>query len=307
MSISKKIAKLRKELKLTNEEFGEKIGVTGRMVARWENNTSKPNSDQINKIKEVYGIDLLEISEKRNTVKKVNISKEPNKNVVYSLDSRDAKGLKFLCKFISVVAKIVKVLLIIAIPFLISAMIIVPVIINHIEIGDNYITYKNNGENILTIEGEDVFLSGKYTIRHRGKVTTGEIKYDLLGEMVKNIKNMNNTKIIVCAETLIVLSIASVIFEIVFLTYLANLFRNLCEKTPFTEDNVNYLKKMTNIYIANLIVIILMQFLMNLFTNVDFSKNNSFSSIVIMLILASLTYIFKYGCNLQKNVNADIY
>ena len=60
MSISKKVANLRKQLKMTKGEFGQKLGVTERMVARWENKTSKPTKEQLNKIKEVFNVDLEE-------------------------------------------------------------------------------------------------------------------------------------------------------------------------------------------------------------------------------------------------------
>ena len=303
MNLSKKISKLRKELKLSAEDFGKNLGVTGRMVARWENNTSKPTTENINKIKEVYGVDLMEP-----TVKKEIVKEEKNTNKVdVKLEKNDAKGLKTLSKIVSVFATIIKVLLIISIPFMIIGMIIVPVVINNTEIGDNYLKYQTPSGEVITIEGEDFSLSGKYTIRYKDEITTGEIKYDILGEVVKNIKDMDKTKVIVFAETTIVLGMATIILEIVFFTYLAKLFKNISRKTPFTEDNCLLLKKMTQILIIDIIITILMQFIENLFVNVEISNKLGFSSIIVMMVIASLSYIFKYGYNLQKNVNSDIY
>lgn len=303
MNLSKKISKLRKELKLSAEDFGKNLGVTGRMVARWENNTSKPTTENINKIKEVYGIDLMEPTVKKEIVKE---EKTTNK-VDEKLEKNDAKGLKTLSKIVSVFATIIKVLLIISIPFMIIGMIIVPVVINNTEIGDNYLKYQTPSGEVITIEGEDFSLSGKYTIRYKDEITTGEIKYDILGEVVKNIKDMDKTKVIVFAETTIVLGMATIILEIVFFTYLAKLFKNISRKTPFTEDNCLLLKKMTQILIIDIIITILMQFIENLFVNVEISNKLGFSSIIVMMVIASLSYIFKYGYNLQKNVNSDIY
>ncbi len=303
MNLSKKISKLRKELKLSAEDFGKNLGVTGRMVARWENNTSKPTTENINKIKEVYGVDLMEPTVKKEIVKE---EKTTNK-VDVKLEKNDAKGLKTLSKIVSVFATIIKVLLIISIPFMIIGMIIVPVIINNTEIGDNYLKYQTPSGEVITIEGEDFSLSGKYTIRYKDEITTGEIKYDILGEVVKNIKDMDKTKVIVFAETTIVLGMATIILEIVFFTYLAKLFKNISRKTPFTEDNCLLLKKMTQILIIDIIITILMQFIENLFVNVEISNKLGFSSIIVMMVIASLSYIFKYGYNLQKNVNSDIY
>ena len=86
MNLSKKISKLRKELKLSAEDFGKNLGVTGRMVARWENNTSKPTTENINKIKEVYGVDLMEPTVKKEIVKE---EKTTNK-VDVKLEKNDA-------------------------------------------------------------------------------------------------------------------------------------------------------------------------------------------------------------------------
>lgn len=307
MSISKKIAKLRKELKLSSEDFGKKLGVTGRMVARWENNTSKPTDELLDKIKEVYGKDLRETSVKKEIVKKEEKKEENIKIENASLDKNDSKGLKTLSKFISIIAKIVKVCLIIAIPFLIALMIIVPIIVKNLEIGDNYIKYKNSSGEVLTIQGEDILLSGKYTIKYKDEITTGEIRYDLLGEVAKNIRGMDQTKIIVFSEVSLVLTIASVVLGVVFFTYLSKLFKNISEKTPFTIDNIKYLKMITYILIANIIVEILLEFIVKVFVSVDISSNLGSNSIIVMLVLASLIYIFKYGYNLQQNTNSDIY
>lgn len=307
MSISKKIAKLRKELKLTTEEFGKNLGVTGRMVARWENNTSKPTDEIITKIKEVYGKDLNEIPVKKEIVKKEEIKEDVHEKENYSLSKSDSKGLKTLSKIISIFAKITKVLLIIAIPLLVILMIIVPYIIKNIEIGDNYLKYKNPSGEILTIQGEDISLSGRYIIKYKDEVTTGDIKYDLLGEFAKRIKDMDNTKMIVFAEVSLTLTICSAILGVIFFTYLSKFFKNIGEKTPFTLENVNLLKNMTYIMIINIIAEMLLDFLVNLFINVDISNNYGFNSIIVMMALASFTHIFRYGYNLQKNTNADIY
>lgn len=306
MSISKKIAKLRKELNLTSEEFGKKLGVTGRMVVRWENNTSKPTDEIIAKIKEVYGRDLNEVPKPKEVVKK-EIVKEEIKEENYNLNKSDAKCLKTLSRIISIFAKIAKVLLIIAIPFLVVLMIIVPYIIKNIEIGDNYIKYKNPSGEVLTIQGEDISLSGKYIIRYKDEITTGEIKYDLLGEIAKTIKDMDNTKIIVFSEVSLVLTVVSVILGVIFFTYLSKFFKNISEKTPFTLENVNYLKMMSYILIANIIVDILLGFIVKTFIRVDISNSYGFSSIIIMMALACFSHIFKYGCNLQKNIDSSIY
>ena len=43
MSIGKNIAKYRKEKNLTQEELGEKLGVTNQAVSKWESEVSMPD------------------------------------------------------------------------------------------------------------------------------------------------------------------------------------------------------------------------------------------------------------------------
>ncbi len=47
VQIGKFIAELRKEQKLTQEQFGEKIGVTNKTVSRWENGNYLPPADAL--------------------------------------------------------------------------------------------------------------------------------------------------------------------------------------------------------------------------------------------------------------------
>lgn len=302
MSISKKIAKLRKELKMTKEEFGQKIGITERMVARWENKTSNPTQEQLDKIKEVFNVDLKEETEKKEVKKEVK-----KEEVKVSLNKEDRKNLKALSKVIYVFAKIIKVLLIICIPFLVALMIIIPVIVKHIEIGDNYLKYTTSSGEVFSIESESLSLNGTYKIQFNGDTETREIRYDLLGEIAKNINKMTNTKIIVFSETMVVLGIAIIILSVVFFTYLNRLFKNIYERTPFTEENINYLRKMMYVLIINIIMTFLLEFVSGIFFNTDVSFDSSLNSVIVMMVIASLSYIFKYGYNLQQRVESDIY
>jgi len=45
IGIGKFIAELRKEQKLTQEQLGEKIGVTNKTISRWENGNYLPPAD----------------------------------------------------------------------------------------------------------------------------------------------------------------------------------------------------------------------------------------------------------------------
>ena len=61
MSIGKNIAKFRKQLNLTQEELGEKLGVTNQAVSKWESAVSMPDVMLLPKIAEALNITLEEL------------------------------------------------------------------------------------------------------------------------------------------------------------------------------------------------------------------------------------------------------
>lgn len=56
-TVGKKIAQLRKQHKMTQDEFGEKIGVSRQAVASWEHDEWAPKSDKILEICRIFQID----------------------------------------------------------------------------------------------------------------------------------------------------------------------------------------------------------------------------------------------------------
>lgn len=59
--IGKFIADLRKEQKLTQEQFGEKIGVTNKTVSRWENGNYLPPADALLAMSRLFDVSVNEI------------------------------------------------------------------------------------------------------------------------------------------------------------------------------------------------------------------------------------------------------
>ena len=62
-NISEKISNLRKERKLTQEQLGELLGITGQAVSKWENGTSLPDIMLLPKLCSVLGISADELLE----------------------------------------------------------------------------------------------------------------------------------------------------------------------------------------------------------------------------------------------------
>ena len=61
VQIGKFIAELRKEQKLTQEQFGEEIGVTNKTVSRWENGNYLPPADALLAMSQLFDVSVNEI------------------------------------------------------------------------------------------------------------------------------------------------------------------------------------------------------------------------------------------------------
>lgn len=61
VQIGKFIAELRKEQKLTQEQLGEKVGVTNKTVSRWENGNYLPPADVLFAMSQLFDVSVNEL------------------------------------------------------------------------------------------------------------------------------------------------------------------------------------------------------------------------------------------------------
>ena len=61
IKIGEFLAKLRKEQGWTQEQLGEKLGVTNKTVSRWEKGNYLPPVEMLQMMSEVYGLTINEI------------------------------------------------------------------------------------------------------------------------------------------------------------------------------------------------------------------------------------------------------
>lgn len=61
IKIGRFLKELRKENKLTQEQLGEKLGVTNKTVSRWETGTYLPPVECLSMLSEMYGVSINEL------------------------------------------------------------------------------------------------------------------------------------------------------------------------------------------------------------------------------------------------------
>ena len=61
VKIGKFIASLRKQAELTQEELGEKLGVTNKTISRWENGNYMPDIEMLQLLAKEFHVNINEI------------------------------------------------------------------------------------------------------------------------------------------------------------------------------------------------------------------------------------------------------
>lgn len=109
VQIGRFVAELRKEQKLTQEQFGEKMGVTNKTVSRWENGNYLPPADILLTMSQLFDVSVNEIlSGKRLPTEKYKEAAEANlthtlKTSIFSLKERiDFYKIKWLREHIAI-------------------------------------------------------------------------------------------------------------------------------------------------------------------------------------------------------------
>ena len=197
------------------------------------------------------------------------------------------------------IGKIGSIVLKVAIPFVVLAMMLVPYVVNNVEIKNDEVTFKT--DNIKIIE------EGKIEIYD---VIIGEFDGDILeNQVIGMFDNNSNAKIICYIEAGLIFLLIDIIIMIFILNYVEKLFINIKNNTtPFILDNVNFIKRISYLMIALIIVAPLSGLIFNSILGLTTGDSPfELMNILEILIIFSMSYIFEYGYEIQKDSRGKIY
>ena len=298
MKFGDNLRKIRKSKKMSQEQLAEKMNVTRQSVSKWENGESYPEMSNIFELCKVFNCKLNElVYPDMSDIS--SLDEEIVMNVV-KFNEKKQKEVKTLSNVISMIGKIGSIVLKVAIPFIIIAMLIVPYIVSNLEVKENEITFKS--ESIKIVDENKIEVHG---------VIIGEYDGDLAdNEVIKIFKNNSNIKIISYFETAMIFLIIDIVIMIIILNYVEKLFNNIKNNlTPFTLENVGFIRKISYLMIALIMITSIWNILFNVISTSTNSGENSFGLIGILeiLIIFSMSYIFEYGYEIQKDSKGKIY
>lgn len=91
--IGKFLKQLRKEQNLTQEQLGEKVGVTNKTVSRWETGEYMPPVECLKLLSDIYQISINEILAGERLTQE-NFAEAADENLTDTLEMYEAKGKK---------------------------------------------------------------------------------------------------------------------------------------------------------------------------------------------------------------------
>lgn len=297
MKFGENLKLIRKEKNMSQEQLAEKVNVSRQSVSKWETGESYPEMNNILELCKIFNCNINDLIH-TNMSDISSLDEEIIMNVV-KFNEKKQNQVKTLSNIISLIGKIGSIVLKVAIPFVIIAMLLVPYVINNTQVKNDEIVFKT--DNIKLIEKDRIEVFNIMTVDFEEDISYKEV--------VQVFKDNSKIKMILYLEGGLLFLIVNIIIMIFILQYVEKLFNNIKEKqTPFTVDNINYIKRISYLMISLIIINPISEILIGTILGME-SNNDPIELIGILeiLIIFSMSYIFEYGYEIQKDSKGTMY
>lgn len=289
---------LRKIKKLSQEDLAERVGVSRQSVSKWETGDAYPEMNNILMLCKIFNCKINDLLS--NNLEDFESFDEEVKMNLVKFEKEKQQKVKTLTKILSLIGKIAGIVVKVAIPFVIIAMIVIPIFLSNIDVENNKIISKN-------IDIQLVEHGNRINIDYKGHTAISDIQnedFDKLANVLKENKTITIVKLELGFTTLLVF----LIILTKLLKHLEELFENINKgETPFTLLNVEHIKKMSYCMIICIILSGFGEGILNNSINNEISFGLELFDIVEILFLYALSYIFEYGYEIQKDSKGRMY
>lgn len=227
------------------------------------------------------------------------------------LEEKDAKRLRGVSKIIEIISIIARLLMVIAVSFIVIGMISIIFVMKKFDYQKNTIFFDEHP--IATISEDINGVTINYNENNEDKSFYIDITKNFADAVsiitLKNFLDNNSlSKITLYIELACIFAIAVLVVSIRVLRHIEKLFKNFrIGNTPFIEENTLHLKSIAKLLTINVIMSLVVSIILSIIINTDYDFAVSIVSIGEILITICAYYIFKYGCNLQTKSKLKIY
>ena len=288
---------IRKRKNMSQEELAFKVNVSRQSVSKWENGEAYPEMNNILELCKIFNCKINDLVH----VDMSDIDSLDDEIVmkVVKFNEEKQKRVKTLSNIISLIGNIGKIVMMVAIPFVIVAMVLIPYVISNVEVVDNKVELTS--DNIEVVDNKTIQLFGVAVIGIDEEISEGEV--------LEIFNDFSKGEIILYIESGFIFVLVDIVICIFIFSFVEKLFKNIKENnTPFTLDNVNYIKKISYLMIGLIIISPIGGMLFNIIKpGIEAESTFGLMSILEILIIFSMSYIFEYGYEIQKDSKGIMY
>ena len=299
MKFADNLKRIRKSKKISQEELAERVGVSRQSVSKWETSEAYPEMNNILELCKIFKCNIGELVNDK-MIDLDSLDEEVKMSVV-KLKKEKQRQMKGISNILSLVGKIAAIVLRVGFVFLIIGMIAIPIVFKDIDVKDGKLVSKN--KNIEISEKKN-----KVNIIVKGNDDAATFSQKDVESLVPAIEHFSKPVVLGLLEVGLAFVGALMIILIKALNHLEKLFNNIHEgDTPFTLDNVDHIKKMSYLMIAAIVVASIAGVLLAIPLKDNVNIDINMLSIVEILFLYSMSLIFEYGYEIQKDSKGIMY
>lgn len=293
MKFGDNLKNLRKSKKLSQEVLAEKVGVSRQSVSKWETGEAYPEMNNILMLCKIFHCNINELV--NDSLMDVNSLDEEIKMNVVKFKEEKQRKVKGISKAIYLTARIIQCLVGGAIAVLILFMVAVPFLLNRVKMDEEKIEIF--GSDYSYRVEENLFILDDYKIEIPNSIN---IKEYLL--------NHSTTYHILSTEYVLLCLVVSLGIFFLLFRNIEKLFLNIHrENTPFTLENVSYIKRIALLLVLFIVIPNVTGLLFELVAHINMEIELEISNLLLAFIAVSIAYIFEYGYELQLDSKGKIY
>ncbi len=300
MKFGENLKNLRTSKKLSQEDLAEKVGVSRQSVSKWECGDAYPEMNNLLELCKIFHCHLNDLV--NDTITDVDSLDEEIKMNIVKLKKEQQKKMKGLSKAIFLIARIGKILVTISIPLVAISMLILGVLTSKISVVDNEIKFNGIDDKITIVEKENsIFIKVNDT-------TINKIEQNEIIQIKELFENNSKYLVVGYIEVGFAFLVISLVLIRIMLKSLEKLFENINKgDTPFTLENVGYIKKMAYLMIVVTVLPTIGGVIFELLLKADLDIGFEMFSLIEILFLFSIAYIFQYGYEIQLDSKGVMY
>jgi len=301
MNFGDNLKKIRKSNKMSQEDLAEKVNVSRQSVSKWETGDAYPEMNNILELCKIFKCKINDLVHSNmddfNSLDKDIIMK------VVKFNEEEQKRMKVLSKILYVAARIGKIIARVGVVIVICVIIFASLILGSIDFKDDKIIEKGNIVKIT--EKNNTY---RFSLKSSDKVEINSFDKDTIKSMEKMYEKYPLPLIFVFIEGgLILIGLCSLLAS-KLLKHLEKLFMNIYDgETPFTMENVKHIKMMVHLMVCCIITSTIGTTLFNIPFGSEVNLDIDLFSILEILFVYAIAYIFEYGYKIQKDSKGVMY